>query len=103
MQSAKISDCEMAATCYCSLSVIVFKEHQSHRTLPCFDRESAAAFILRCWQSASLFCALQWFISVNTLKLSVSVAYILKCFTQLLNKPFISIRLSGLCNKPLCD
>ena len=27
----------MAATCYCSLSVIVFKEHQSHRTLPCFD------------------------------------------------------------------
>ena len=28
---------QMAATCYCSLSVIVFKEHQSHRTLPCFD------------------------------------------------------------------
>ena len=54
-----------------------------------------------CWQSASLFYALLWFISVKTLKLSVSVADILKCFTQLLNKPFISIRLSGLCNKPL--
>ena len=37
VRSAKLSDCEMAAMCYCSLSVIVFKEHQSHRTLPCFD------------------------------------------------------------------
>ena len=27
---------QMAATC-CSLSVIVFKEHQLHRILPCFD------------------------------------------------------------------
>ena len=47
-------------------------------------------FILRCWQSASSFCALLRFISVNKLKLSESVAEILKYFKQQWNK-YLSI------------